>query len=180
MKRIVPAVLLLSLFTSCAYVISRENRVLAVRDVSFTDVLRSPEANRDRVFIFGGIIAGTAVSQEGTEIEIVQTPVDRFGSIIDPDVSEGRLILMSSRQLDPLVYGKNRLITFAGRLTGVKKKMLGDAEYLYPVFEAREVHLWRSEQYYPYPYWYPYFRYDPYPYYWYHPYRWYRPYYYRY
>lgn len=177
MKRLVPAILLLSLLTSCAHVISRENRTLAARNVSFTEVLRSPESYRERVFIFGGIIAEIAVSREGTEIEAVQTPVDRFGGIIDPDLTEGRLILLSSRQLDPLVYGKNRLITFAGRLTGVRKKMLGDAEYLYPVFEAREIHLWRSEPYYPYPYWSPYLRYEPFPYYWYHPYRWYRPYY---
>ena len=67
----------------------------------------------------------------------------------------------------------------AGILTGSRKKMLGDMEYTYPVFEAKEIYLWKEEKYYPYPDMYPYW-YDPfyypsfyYPYshYWYRPHR---------
>jgi outer membrane lipoprotein len=100
------------------------------------------------VFILGGIISETKNSDQGTEIEIVQSPLDRYGYFINRDLSEGRFIVSSSRMLDPLIYKEGRYITVAGRLTGTRTQMLGDLEYSYPLIESRELFLWKEERYY--------------------------------
>ena len=157
MKQYIFICILLSLsILSCAHVISREYRNAAVKDLSFSQLIRNTNAYLDKMFIFGGFIAETKMTGHGTEIEVVQSPLDRFGNIKDADVSEGRFILRTSRNLDPLIYRQGREIAMAGILTGSRKKMLGDMEYTYPVFDAKEIHLWKEEEYYPYPDMYPY------------------------
>jgi outer membrane lipoprotein len=147
----------MSLFiSSCAHVISKEYRNTAVKDLPFSQLMRNPNACLDKMFIFGGLIAETKMTAQGTEIEVVQSPLDRFGDIIDEDVSEGRFILRTSGKLDPVIYRQGRGIVMAGILTGSLNKMLGDMEYAYPVFDAKEIYLWKEDEYYPYPDIYPY------------------------
>jgi outer membrane lipoprotein len=144
-------ILLGSLFLlSCAHVISKETREVAVRDVSFRVARMNTEKYTGSVFIWGGFIANIKRVEEGTLMEVVQNPIDRYGIITDTDVSGGRFLAMYKGELDPLIYERGRLITIAGELTGTKKlKQNGD--YAYPVLEVREVHLWKEEQaYYPY------------------------------
>jgi outer membrane lipoprotein len=159
---------------SCAHVISKESLTGATSDVQFASILKNTEAHLNNTFVFGGIISETTLTGDGSEIEVVQTPLDRFGAIIDRDISEGRFIVKASKKLDPLIYKEGREITIAGRLTGSRKKMLGDVEYKYPVFESKEIYLWREDRYYaPYLYYSDPYYYDPffYPYshYWYYP-----------
>jgi outer membrane lipoprotein len=151
----------------------------ATTGVSFKKISENPDAYLGKTFILGGTIAETVPNQEGTEIEVLQTPIDKYGSIIDPDISDGRYLIETARQLDPLIYKTGRHITFAGKLTGSKKKMTGEREYSYPVFDAEQIFLWKAPRYYylpPYPYYYDPFFY-PYPYYFYDPF-WDRPYFY--
>jgi outer membrane lipoprotein len=160
------------LLASCAHIISQEYHEQAVRDVSFRKMLASPDAYFNRIFILGGIIAGTTNIKGGSEIEVVQTPVNRYGSIIDPDISEGRFLIISKKQLDPLIYKKGRYITLAGKLTGTRTGSLVDVDFKYPLFEAEELYLWREERNYR-PYYYDYYYepfYYPYSYNWYYPY----------
>ena len=181
MKRYFLMSLFLILLPSCAHVISRENLQASVTDMPFSDVRTHPDANLNRQFIFGGIIAETVNTREGSSIEVVQSPLDRWGNVIDRNRSDGRFIVATKQNLDPLIYRAGRELTISGVLVGTQKKMLGGMEYVYPVFEARELQLRPDVVYYPYPVWgdpfyYPY----PYPYYWYGPSYWYRPYWYPY
>jgi len=156
MKQYVFICILLSIsILSCAHVISRESRNAAVQGVSFNQLIRDTNAYLDKMYIFGGFIAETTMTGHGTEIEIVQSPLDRFGNVEDADLSEGRFILITSKNLDPLIYRQGREIAMAGILTGSRKKILGDMEYIYPVFEAKEIQLWKEEEYCPYPDMYP-------------------------
>lgn len=161
--------LLLSL-VSCAHVISRENREGAETDIPFSALRTAPDRYFDRLFIYGGIIASNSQTKDGTELEIVQTPLDRWGNTVTRDVSEGRFIVTAKRRLDPMIFKKGREITMSGALRRTMTKPLGEIDYVYPVFEAREISL-KSEEVYPYP---PDPYYSPnYPYYWYDP--WFRP-----
>jgi outer membrane lipoprotein len=178
MKRYFVFLLLSVLLTSCAHVLSSEYVRSATTGVSFKQLSENPDAYLGKTFILGGTIAETVPTKGGAEIEVVQTPLDKYGSITDPDISEGRYLIETPKQLDPLIYKEGRHITFAGKLTGSKTKMLGEMEYRYPVFEAEQIYLWKTPQYYipPYPYYYdPFFSPDPY--YFYDPF-WFRPYYY--
>ncbi|MDA8431490.1 MAG: Slp family lipoprotein [Nitrospiraceae bacterium] len=177
MKRYAVCLLLPVLLTSCAHVLSGEYVQNATTGVSFTQIAAAPDQYLGKTFVLGGTIVDTLSAREGSEMEVVQNPVDRYGSIIDPDISEGRFLIETSRQLDPMIYKKGRRVTFAGKLTGSKKRTRGEIEYRYPVFQAEQIYLWptpkRLAPYYP-------FYYDPflspYQYYFYDPY-WYGPYY---
>ncbi len=177
MKRYAFFLLPLVLLTSCAHVLSKEYVQSATTGVSFKQIAENPDAYKGKTFIFGGTIAGTRDSKEGTEIEVVENPVDNYGSIVDSDISGGRYLIETTKHLDPLIYREGRQLTFAGRLVGSKKQMLGEMELEYPIFQAEQIYLWRTRNYPPpYPYYYDPFFY-PYPYYFYDPF-WYRPYYY--
>lgn len=170
--------ILLLLSASCAHVISEQYRQQAMKDVSFGQLLQAPDKYLNKTFILGGTIVETKNRKTGSEIEIIENPVDQYGEIVDKDVSEGRFILLSPLYLDPKIYRENRRVTMAGKLIGTRTAMLGDVEYVYPLLEAEEIYLWKSTMYYyqPYPY-----VYDPffYPYPWYDPF-WYGPHYYPY
>ena len=178
MKRYIILLIMSQCILSCAHVISDDFRSKAAQDVSFHLLIRNTAAYMHGLFIFGGTIVETKNTTEGTEIEVLQNPLDRLGHVTDSDISEGRFIIRSQEYLDPLIYRKEREITVAGILTGSRKRPLGEIEYTYPVFDAEEIYLFKEERYYPYPNLYPYgydqYYYPPF-YYPYNPFR-YRPY----
>jgi len=162
MKKLLILCILSAFIVSCAHVISREYRDTVSRDVPFGSLVRNSDNYLNEMFILGGIIVESRISDQGSEIEAVHTPVDRFGNIIDRDISEGRFLITSRKYLDPSIYRKDRAVTVAGILKGSRIRELGGVEYSYPVIEARELYLWKEEMHYPYiPYYtYPYWR-DP-------------------
>lgn len=188
MKKLVLFCLLLTMLSSCAHVISPENRENALSTISLNEVRAHVDQYAEKIFIFGGVIAKTSNTDDGSEIEVVQMPLDRWGYVIRHDRSEGRFIVTAKNHLDPLIFSKGREVTISGVLIGTRTENLGKKEYEYPLFRAKEIHLLPRKVYdppqgrinrdpyygyepfyYPYPsYWYdqPYY---PYPYYWYNP-----------
>lgn len=122
------------LMISCASVISQQYVEIAVKNVSFSQVLEAPDKYRNATFIFGGTIVETENTKEGAEIEVIQNPIDKYGEIIDKDVSEGRFIIMSPGHLDPLIYRRNWSITMAGKLMGARDVMSGERKKTYLLF----------------------------------------------
>jgi outer membrane lipoprotein len=148
------------LVASCAPVISKETRSKARSDVSFSDVAKDPFFYEGSLFIWGGVIVKTKLTDEGSVMVVRQSPLDKYGAPSDTDVSHGRFLVRADKHLDPLIYEEGREVTVAGVLTGSTKGKIGDTEYDYPTLEAREIHLWVEDQYYYYPpYYSPY--YDP-------------------
>lgn len=176
MKKIIFLIAVVFLVSSCAHVISKPVREQARTDIPFIAIKENIDKYKGTVFILGGVIITTINTEEGSIIEAIQTPVDRYGSIIDTDKSSGRFMAIEKGYLDPLIYKKGREITIAGELIGSRKKKIGEIEYTYPFFEIKEVYLWKEEKgYYYYPPAYPPYMYR-YPYWWYDPW-WYGPYY---
>jgi outer membrane lipoprotein len=161
-------------------VISGQVKEKARVDVPFSTIKGNVDKYKGEVFILGGIIVETKNTEEGTIIEVVHTDVDSLGYIIDPDRSSGRFMVIEKGYLDPMIFKKRRQITVAAELIGSRVKKIGEIEYVYPLFELKEIYLWKKERgYYAIPPPYPYPLYwDKYPYWWYD--RWYVPYYYTY
>ncbi|MDP2167725.1 MAG: Slp family lipoprotein [Thermodesulfovibrionales bacterium] len=173
MKRALLILLAATLLASCAPVISNEARMKALR-IPFGTVQSDVEKYKDSPFLWGGTIVKATIVNAGTLVEVVQKPVNKYGEIIDKDVSGGRFLGLYSGHLDPQIYRKGRNITVTGRLTGSEERKIGDATYVFPVLEIKELYLWKEEIYYNNPYFYYFY---PYPYYppWHYPY--YYPYY---
>jgi outer membrane lipoprotein len=141
-------------------------------------LIETPEAFKDHLFVFGGVIVETKLVEAGSQIEALFVPVDRYGHLSDTAPYRGRFLALYPRSkglLDPLIYRKGREITLAADFLEVRKGRIDELEVVYPVFDIRQVYLWEEYRSYPYYYWPGY--YYPYPYY--YPYMydpWWRPY----
>ncbi len=127
---------------------TRELREAVQPDVTFADIVNSPGLHAGSQFIWGGFIASGKLEAEGTFLEMVQSPIANDGTVIDPDVSEGRFMAFFPRQrLDPAIYERGRVMTIGGTLTGTITGKIAGKEYIYPVMEVVESQLWKDEPY---------------------------------
>ena len=162
------------ILSSCAPVLRQDIMQTAIREFSLSDIKNNPDSYRGKIFVFGGSIVQTKVTEKGSQIEALFIPVDSRGYLKDVE-PDGRFLAILPKErgiLDPLIYRKGRFITVAGEFTGIRQGKIDEMEYGYPAFEIVDIYLWKeSSLYYP-DYYYPYGY--PYPYwYWYDP--WWRP-----
>jgi outer membrane lipoprotein len=148
--------------SACAYPVSKEMGTKAEEDDSvFTRVLKDPESYVGSIILWGGKIIETLNYPNGTEIVVLETPVDDRGLPESEKYSRGRFIARTAKFLDPGTYGKGKWITVRGKIVGAQIMPLGKRSYTYPVVEIRKVRLWRQRAHpltrYPWP---P--RYEPY------------------
>ncbi|OGW48654.1 MAG: hypothetical protein A2078_13105 [Nitrospirae bacterium GWC2_57_9] len=181
MKKAILLALCSVVLFSCAPVLNRSYLTEGAREVSFSALRQNPDAYKGRVFVFGGVLIETRMTAEGSQVEAIHVPVDRYGYFHDRGQSEGRfyaVLPQNEGMLDPEVYTKGRRVSIAAEFLELRKGRIDEMEYLYPVFRVRQVHLWpRERTYYPAYYYDPWFH--PYPYYYWDP--WWRyPYYYNY
>ena len=154
--------------TACAPVLDRGLMERGAREFQLFHLVETPEVFKDHLFILGGVIVETKLTEMGSQIEALFIPVNASGYLKDTSQYQGRFLAVYSRSkgiLDPLVFKKGREITLAGDFMGVRKGKIDQMEYAYPVFEIRQIYLHEEYQNYPYawpyyPYYYPY--YSPY------------------
>ncbi|RJQ16124.1 MAG: hypothetical protein C4560_10230 [Nitrospiraceae bacterium] len=158
---------------SCAPVLNEDLMKRGIYNFRLSEIKQNPESNTGRLFILGGIIVKTTVTKEGSLIEAIYAPVDSLGYLRGYETSAGRYLAIyrGKELLDPLIYSEKREITIAGEFIGTRKGHIEEMEYVYPLFEIKDIYLWQEymgADYYP--------SYSPYPYY---PPPYYTPYYYR-
>jgi outer membrane lipoprotein len=163
-KVFLTGIALMLLVSACAYPISKGLRKEAEKGPGFTSVLKAPEAYRGSVVIWGGIVVETINHKKGTEVVVLQTPLDYEGEPEDSEYSRGRFIARSSAYLDPAIYRKGLKVTIAGRVISPEERKIGEMTYTYPVISIKELHLWKAQvSYYPaYYYGYGWYGYGPY------------------
>jgi len=172
-KKAVFAVAVVIMLTSCAPVLREDLIQRGIYKFNLSEIKEDAIQNIGKLFILGGTIVKTTITNEGSLIEAVYVPVDSRGYLSDYGYINGRfLALYRGREiLDPIIYGENREITIAGEFIGTRKGTVGEMEYIYPLFEIKDIYLWeeyKEPYYYRYPYYPP--PYYPYPYYPYYPY----------
>lgn len=147
------------LIAGCAYPISKEFRKEAAKELTFSMVAQNPSAYVGSIVIWGGKIVETQNVAGGSQIIVLETPLDYEEMPESEKYSEGRFIAKSPAFLDPEIYKNGGKITVAGEVIGTERKPLGKSEYAYPVIMIKQLHLWRKAP--AYPYWYgPYGPYD--------------------
>jgi outer membrane lipoprotein len=161
---------LLLIASSCAHPISKQLRQEAQKDnLPLATVLADPAACKGRIVLWGGKVIEVTNISDGTEIIVLETPLDFLGVPESAQESRGRFIARSPKFLDPAIYTAERDITLAGEVVGAEEKELGKTKYKYPVVLIKELYLWeksysQNSDYWYAPYWGPY-SYGPGPYY---------------
>ena len=159
----------LILITSCTPVLQKDLIKNGTFDINPADLRQESSQYTGTLYILGGIIAKTTVTEEGSLIEALYVPVDSRGYLKERAQSNWRFLALYRGEefLDPLIFDEKREITIAGEFTGTRKGMIGEVEYIFPLFEIKEIHLWeetKDRDRYLYPEYYPplFFRYRPY------------------
>jgi outer membrane lipoprotein len=154
MKRLLALAMGLCFLSGCVHAISRDALKEVDREITFSALIKDPEAYQGRVVLLGGVIVKTTNKQEGALLEVYQTRLDHAGRPTDTDRSEGRFVALYQGFLDSEIYKQGREVTIAGTVQGKKVQPLGEIEYQYPYLLVEEIHLWKEEepiQYEPYP-----------------------------
>jgi outer membrane lipoprotein len=166
------SVIILTALLSCAPVFKREIMDTALIDIPLSSIRQNPDAYKGRVFIIGGLIVSTKITENGSLIEAIYVPVDSLGYLKDIKHANGRFLAILPKEkglLDPVIYRQGREITVAGKFVEMQTGKIGEMQYAYPFFEIKDIHLWEERKeyyiappyYYYYPYPYPYWRHDP-------------------
>jgi len=170
MKTILMILLLFAFIVSCAP-FSPQVMQEVKKEITFSEVLQSPEKLQGEAIIWGGVIIETITRSDDTQIVVRQTELDFQKRPKELDKSAGRFLIRYRGFLDPSIYSKDREITVAGTIAGKEERPIGERRYIYPVVESKELRLWEKREKLPsyYDPWY----YDPFFYPW-RPYPWHR------
>ncbi len=138
------SILILSMISGCTYPISKDWRYLAASSLTFSQVLENPSRYRGEIIIWGGIIDRMRRLSEGTEMTIIQAPLDAEGHP-DTGITMGRFLAKTEQKLDPKIYARESMVTLAGMITGEKEEETGPMKIIYPIVDIFELHLWKKK-----------------------------------
>jgi outer membrane lipoprotein len=130
--------------SGCAYPISRELREEARENLTFSSVFQNPTAYTGAIVIWGGTIISTLNRPAGTEVTVLEIPLDSMERPEAETHSHGRFIAKVSKFLDPAIYRPGRGVTVAGEIIGKETQPLGEITYTYPVIVIKQIYLWRQ------------------------------------
>jgi outer membrane lipoprotein len=129
-------------------VIPRELESQIDSSVSFPQLLASPAAYSGKTVVLGGEVLSAKRLQDGTQLEILQLPVQGD----DPPAwrrseSQGRFLAFDRGGLDPASYPPGTRVTVVGEVTGERVQPLDDSDYRYPTVAVKHVHVWDAGEY---------------------------------
>ena len=136
------AVLLAIVAIGCAPPFSKELLDKLDKNVPFPALQKEPEKYAGKLMMIGGTIVATKNLKEGSQLEVLQKPLDGEGRPALTDETGGRFLVFTQEYLDAAVYQRGRSISIIGEVAGSKTQPLGEIEYRYPVLTAKELHLW--------------------------------------
>lgn len=144
-------VLVLTSACSSQRVIPEALEPLIERAVTFREVVATPDSYQGKIVVFGGEVLKAKRLKEGTQIELLQLPLDRGERpILDRQQSQGRFLAIQQEEfLDPATIVEGAKMTIVGELSKAKVEHIDDVEYRYPVLIVKHLHVWpaRSDEY---------------------------------
>lgn len=112
------------------------------KNLSFSELNKAPESHAGKMMMVGGTIVDMKNLKEGSQMEVLQKPLDSEGQPALTDETGGRFLVVTQTYLDAAVFHRGRSVTIIGEIAGSKVQPLGEIEYRYPVLTAKELHLW--------------------------------------
>ncbi len=116
-------------------------------NVQLSELKKDPGLYKGSLFILGGIIISTEVTEKGSVIEAIHVPVNSRGHLESIETTTGRYLAIYPEDdglLEPVIFRKSRKMTLAGKFIGIQTKKINEVERIYPIFEIKELHLWRQ------------------------------------
>lgn len=111
--------------------------------LTFTDLLASAESYQGRLMLLGGKILKAKRLKDGTQVELLQLPLNKDREPT-PDLtrSQGRVLVLHQRLLDPATLTLGLLVTFVGEVSGATTDQLDEVDYRYPTLTVKHWYVW--------------------------------------
>jgi outer membrane lipoprotein len=117
------------------------------KGLSFSQVLESPDSYRGKVVVLGGEVLKAKALQGGTQLEVLQLPLDNDqGPVTDRMESKGRFLAWQKDFLDPATIAEGTRVTIVGEVTGVAVAKMDEADYRYPTMDVKHMHRWEPRR----------------------------------
>jgi outer membrane lipoprotein len=97
---------------------------------------------RGQTVLWGGVILNTINMKSMTRLEVLAYPLNSDQMPQRDRDPLGRFILEQRGFLEPATYAEGRLLTTTATVVGTDRGAVGGVEYVYPVIDAGEIHLW--------------------------------------
>ena len=137
--------LFLSLLVGCSSLRAvPESYLMPVdKSVRFSELKQSPDSYRGRTILEGGRIVDTKTLQDGTWIEVLQLPLDRWDMPQkDTTQSGGRFLATKNDFIDPAVLHPGMWVTVVGEIAGATSRPIGEVNYTYPILKIQYLKAW--------------------------------------
>jgi len=82
----------------CAPVLDRDLMNAGARQFQLSHLVETPEVFKDHLFILGGVIVDTKLTEQGSQIEALFVPVNSSGYLRDSTLYQGRFIAVYARR----------------------------------------------------------------------------------
>jgi len=109
-------------------------------------VAQTPERFSGNEVIWGGRIVKVDVFSDHSEIELLAYPLDSSQRPKANDSGNGRFIAVVHGYIEPLSYPPGDLMTIDGKLDGSRAGKVGEADYVFPLVEVSQSHVWTPEE----------------------------------
>ena len=136
------AVLLLAACAPAPIYKTGANAVLATP----SQVAHAPEQYSGNEVIWGGRIVHVSNFQDHSEIELLAYPLDSSQRPRANDSGNGRFVAVMRGYVEPLDYPAGALMTVDGKLNGTRAGQVGQADYLFPLVDVAQSHVWTAEE----------------------------------
>lgn len=112
------------------------------KNLTFKEVLTSPESYRGHFILLGGQILKAKRLKKGTQIELLQLPLTTDQKpTTDLTRSQGRVLVLH-QDLDPATLTPGMLVTFVGEVSGAIIEKMDEDDYRYPALTVKHWHVW--------------------------------------
>jgi outer membrane lipoprotein len=113
------------------------------KNLTFTEVLASPELYTGRLLLLGGEILKAKRLKEGTQVELLQLPLNQDQEpTTDFTQSQGRVLVLHQQFLDPATLTPGMLVTFVGEVSGAIIEKMDEVDYHYPTLTVKHWYVW--------------------------------------
>lgn len=103
------------------------------------------ETFKGKTVMWGGVIIATTNLKDSTQMEILAYPLDSYQRPMGEDQALGRFLAIKPGYLETTDYAQGRHITVKGTLGATRTGRVGESEYVYPVVNISQQHLWPQD-----------------------------------
>lgn len=117
------------------------------KTVTFNQIVESPDTYRGKVIAVGGEILKAKALKGGTQLEVLQLPLDDDQEpVTDRMESKGRFLALQKEFLDPATIAEGTRVTIVGEITGSSIEKMDEADYRFPTLDVKHLHRWDARR----------------------------------